>query len=378
MAQENNNNAHPCPYQKTLSKIIFDGNLKLFHQLLAYNEDCGYKDTFNRTPLHIALLHVADEDMATTLLARNIDFDTADSEGNTVLHYVISTKKSSEFLTKLLDLKKIALESCNAQGRTALHEALLRENMEALTLLQRYGASINYIDKDGLTPLFKAIGTNNQKLFKTLIGCPDSLSYQDTYKRTALHYALLLSQDEQLICDLVNAYPAAADIQDHDGKIPLHWVMIQKRSGKLLQLLLEKTKDLTNEDNAGHGPIHKAVMHNFIPGIEALTKHGVSANWQTSKGLTPLLLTFDATGGGFMGRGNADLIKPLVLCGANPNEEDDAGNRPLHKAVEANLVDHAKQLILSGAVKNVKNKAGKTPLDLAVNKSCMLKVLEEF
>ncbi len=63
--------------------------------------------------------------------------------------------------------------------------------------------------------------------------------------------------------------------------------------------------------------------------------------------------------------GYADAIEALIAEGANVDEVDQQGERPLHKAVRHNHVEAVKALLDAGAEVNAPNQLGLTPLHWA-------------
>lgn len=67
-------------------------------------------------------------------------------------------------------------------------------------------------------------------------------------------------------------------------------------------------------------------------------------------------------------RPNLDTLKLLLKKGANPNQQDNLGDTPLHIAAMGNdqfYLNASKYLIEYGADKSIKNNDGKTPIDMA-------------
>lgn len=344
-----------CPYKEPLSKIIFNNNETLFYDFIALKPNCRIVDTNKRAPLHIALEKGAMR-IADSLLRESIDPNAVDDQDRTAVHYAVIHDRGADFLDKFLDKCDPDLSKMDKTGRTALAYALELNKDESVKVLLNYGASIDVLDAEGVTPLFKSIREDNQKLFNALIEHNVNLNYQNKYGQTALMHALLYAKNDDAIVKLLTKN-VDVDLQDVDGKTAVHWAMIVNRPEKVLQPLLAKSKNLMIQDSAGHAPIHKAVLKSFFVGVQALVNKGASCNALDKNGKTPLLhqLTLSA---------QVQSIRQLVLLGADPNLQDQEGNAPLHIAWKTNTGWIA-PLIHCGAVKNIKNNAGKTPYDLA-------------
>jgi ankyrin repeat protein len=57
-----------------------------------------------------------------------------------------------------------------------------------------------------------------------------------------------------------------------------------------------------------------------------------------------------------------DAVEFLIKLGAGINEQNLAGDTPLHKAVEKNSLSIVQFLLKKGAIPDVKNKKGQTPI----------------
>jgi hypothetical protein len=60
--------------------------------------------------------------------------------------------------------------------------------------------------------------------------------------------------------------------------------------------------------------------------------------------------------------GDLAKLRSLLYFGANPNQRDDNGNRPLIAAVAAGYLDAVRLLIAAGASANLTSSGGRTPL----------------
>lgn len=258
--------------------------------------------------------------------------------------------------------KEIVFSKQDDKGRTFLHRAIIaRKSPEFISDILRVWDAYNGIELFG-----------------------GGINRQDKYKRAALHDAVIYSTDDiiyRLLAtqglkveldhdEFLDIFPTSAclvDLQDIDGKTPIHWAMLKQRDPKVLQALVKLSTNLSLYDNSGHTALHKAALHGFIPGVKVLVEHGQSCNVPDKQGKTPLLYTLEHCIG---------PIKDLVKLGANPNLQDEDGNTPLHKAVKEQKAAWIKEFVLAGAIKSIKNKEGKTPYDLATGES--LKFLENY
>lgn len=374
----------PCPYTLPVNKAIYRGERVMLRKLIEeYGQDCSSLDHRNHTPLHVALLHSADEDVPTYLLNQNIHWEAQDDDGNTVAHLAVITKKSNAFLQTLLAPGKVAVNVRNNEGLTALDKAfaLGADGEDAARILIKSGACSRQ-DKEGMFPIFRALKTRDRAFFDLIIRLKAIGNEHDKFNRNPLHIALFYAEEDVIHALMDNTPPAIhfEAQQDVDGRTPLHTaMMLSKHTPKLLNTLIARTRlcgtipayikdgraPLDWYDNDGNAPIHTAVFHGFLAGITALLNGGVSVESVNREHKTPLLLTLEPIGHpGSPGYGA--LITALVKwsgngkSGADVCRKDADGNTPLHAATAANNAEAIKYLLLNGAVKAIKNNAGKT------------------
>ncbi len=142
-------------------------------------------------------------------------------------------------------------------------------------------------------------------------------------------------------------------------------LILASRLGKidLVQLLLRYGADPNISSYHGSYSLHWAAQAGFADAVLLLIKAGANIHALNRAGATALCFA--------CGFGNISLFKPnpsvtqiLLQHGANPNINTN-GNSPLHRAVEAGLIDIASLLIKAGANINAQNLDRTTPLGIA-------------
>ncbi|XP_016398403.1 ankyrin repeat domain-containing protein 50-like [Sinocyclocheilus rhinocerous] len=86
------------------------------------------------------------------LMRRGADTDVRDAEGRPLL-YLLVLEGRLDMAILLIEKGGVPLESKDAEGRTALHVAAWRGDLEGIELLLKYGADPNARDLDGRPPL---------------------------------------------------------------------------------------------------------------------------------------------------------------------------------------------------------------------------------
>lgn len=112
------------------------------------------------TPLHYA---VWDGNRASVefLLAQGADAFLKNSNRNTALHFAIEIGHIT--LVPIL-IKSIDLKARNSEGLTALHIAVMDNDLELIKFLLNNGADINATDHEGNTPLHMTIIKHSKKI----------------------------------------------------------------------------------------------------------------------------------------------------------------------------------------------------------------------
>jgi ankyrin repeat protein len=102
------------------------------------------------------------------LLAKGVDIDTRDEEGNSALDKAIWSSKKS--MTLLLLEKGADPNAEDHNGRTPLMTAVLIHHLDLAEALIAKGAKIDHISKDGHTPLMEAAWAGDMPCVQMLLG----------------------------------------------------------------------------------------------------------------------------------------------------------------------------------------------------------------
>src|SRR4051812_31388978 len=152
---------------------------------------------------------------------------------------------------------------------------------------------------------------------------------------TELHFAAQ-SGDVEAIVRLVAA-GADVNARDEHGNTPLKYASCEPVPAAVHKLI-ELGADVNLGDHRGFTPLHGAAAHGFyaeaIEMAEALLASGADVNAQSREhGFVPL---HEATG--------AEMIRLLVLRGADPNIPNNAGLTPVEYMIEDERTDDAEVL----------------------------------
>ncbi|KAI5631019.1 ankyrin repeats (many copies) domain-containing protein [Phthorimaea operculella] len=158
----------------------------------------------------------------------------------------------------------------NWEGRTVLHDAILRGSLKMVEYLLKSGANVHMKTKCGETPLLTAIQRNDMDMIQLLTKCGGHLA----------------SVDSKAIAELLS---------------------LAARSGCLgkLEALRIAGADLNIGDEMGHTPLHKAVLCKYPETVDYLISHGVKVDVVDILGRTPMDYALKLN--------NAEIIKKLKM-----------------------------------------------------------------
>jgi ankyrin repeat protein len=250
----------------------------------------------------------------------------------------------------------------NADGETALHQAIGREQTAVVELLLASGAHTDAVDTRGFWPIHKAAAAGNVEIVNLLARAKSPLE-PEMYGLTPLMFAVSAGKG-----DTVRALVAAgaavnyASRAGNAGQTALYSA-IQTGSLGMAKLLLELGAD---------------PQARLADGTTLLAQ----ARNGDQKELERLLIAAGAgageasAGGGELADGGSDLtleqaidqkrpaaVRALLAAGVDPNQRlDDYGTTLLHRAVDSGETEIVRALLEGDADPNVANKYQITPL----------------
>ena len=137
---------------------------------------------------------------------------------------------------------------------------------------------------------------------------------------------------------------------------------------------LKKGIPIESTNDKGETPLCLAVIGGQVSTISALLSHNAQIEARTKKGLTPLLCAREN-----VSTSRIDVMRVLLLNGANLDAKDENGDTALHQAVSLSRPDWVKFLLSFNPNLELQNNMGETPLLHAVDFSSLSyaeKVLE--
>ncbi|XP_050079533.1 uncharacterized protein LOC126567348 [Anopheles maculipalpis] len=155
--------------------------------------------------------------------------------GETPLTIATGSKKPNKLLIALVNGGAL-LDYRTRDGATALHRAVERDSLEAVSTLLELGASPNYRDTKGLTPVYLSVTRRTDpKISEVLLHDHATLGIQDSQGWQEVHQACrngLVHHLEHLLF-----YGADMDGQNASGNTPLHVCAVNNQEACARMLL---------------------------------------------------------------------------------------------------------------------------------------------
>ncbi len=345
-------------------------------------------DAMGNTPLLLQIPKENQSEMYKLLISRKANIAQKDTFGDTVLHKATLSDAPVGSLDILAEASA-PINERNKQGSTPLAIAIDNGIKEHIKFYAEHGADIYAADKNGITPLDRAIKTNSIEIFQTLIN-EKNVNSKDSNGNTPLHIAIVKDAPMSFLEYLVEN---GADVNARNSSGDSVLLMAaQKNKKDAGELLLQKGADIfaTNMENnsplrvafmdlnvekwfinsetmlmrdgSGNTPLHYAAEWKYKQSAQMLIDRGANVSAVNANGESAV---FAAT------KGNSpELIDLLVSKGApvdsrNVAARDNLGNTPVHAAVKWNSKEAAKELLSYGVDVNAQNLNGKTALSEA-------------
>ena len=162
------NHRQETPLHITLGLWDSKAQVLIARNLLQKGADPTAVDIDGQNSLHKAAAYRTSADMLSDIVAYQGDIDIPDSELRTPL--ILAASRPSNYPVEkcglLLD-KGANVDGKDRRGRSALHEATLREDPELVALLLQRGASINAQVNEGYTPVHLTMRESDSGYYST-------------------------------------------------------------------------------------------------------------------------------------------------------------------------------------------------------------------
>ena len=179
-------------------------------------------------------------------------FDEFDDDNNNVVMYAVKggNIETVKYLIKL----GASVNYHNNLGITPLGLAVRKNHYVMVKAMLDVGANVNIKDGEGNTPLFDAVKENNDLLIKLLIQNGANVLIKNNVGDTILH---LMAQDQSsqfIMQKLLDTNRLNVNVKNKLGKTPLY-IAIEQYKNNIVDFLLKKGADFNIADNSGKNAI---------------------------------------------------------------------------------------------------------------------------
>ncbi|XP_057950314.1 protein ACCELERATED CELL DEATH 6-like isoform X2 [Malania oleifera] len=326
----------------------------------------------SETPMGNNILHIATEMRRESFVKKAVELcpkllSRQNSEGDTPLH--LAARSESLKIVQLLvesykntasasatDMEQgVAAEQAaspapwtvtNAEGYTALHEALRNDHQEmALYLLEQDSSLASVVTNARESPLYLAAEKRHLNFMKNILSSEAPYSTDGPWNQNPLH-AMALSTfflgDISCAQQLLDKQPDLLTQEDEFRRTALHYAATDQSSSEFTEWLLERDAGLAYKGDAkGLTPLHLAAGISAMENIRAILDFCPdSMELLDGDGRHPLHLAAAS--------GNLDSVRELLKFPEMRkllNRTDENGSTPLHLAIQNKHFPVIKELL---------------------------------
>lgn len=210
------------------------------------------------------------------------EFDTRDEALRTPLYWALWNNHTS-IAHKLLSTKVVDLGPFGSIGHTALHLAIMTEDVSLVHKIIRMGAQINLKNAYGNSSLSMAIDFDNEQAVEALVRAGALLDVGESTSGGITHYAVRKRNSKLL--DLALTKGAPVEMMDFNGQTALFKSVIEfPATEHLFYRLLEAGARLDTLDWNEDTPLSYAVSTGNEDLVECLINYGATIGIENARG----------------------------------------------------------------------------------------------
>jgi len=288
------------------------------------------------------LVFAGDTKLLQRQFASGAELNAKNEEGFSLLHCAIRNGQSS-MVTFLLSAGANVNQLTHFKKNTPLHFSVLQDDHTITEKLLVAGAKLNVRNKEGQSPLCRAVGVNSSVV--SLLLDAGAVPDEATCLNGGCLFCAARSGCVVMLEELVRGLEDLNRLSKQ-GVSALHYAV---HAGQIdaARFLIENGADVNIRDKRDCTPLHQAVRFSSSELIDLLVENGADLEACDHHGCTPLLIAAK--------NGHFNDLKKLVQLGANLTAEDKQGlsvdsyaqlNR--RADIRSFLIEHRRKLSMRG------------------------------
>ena len=283
--------------------------------------------------LHTALMRAAREgyrEVAQRLLKAGADADLQDSDGWTALYH--AARRGQLPVVKLLAEHSADLELATNGGWTPLMTAASKGHEDVLAYLMQVGADIHALSDKNWSVLAVAANAGQDGVVRTLLMAGADIDARAHKGWTALS-AAAYNGYAKVVSILLRHNP---DLEQRAQSFRRTALMIASQRGheEIAGMLINYEAALNTRDRDGRTAVYLAANQGHLSIVSTLINAGAEYADALVKASE---------------KGELQLVETFLAAGANPNQVNEKGVAPIHRAARKARLSVVKALVKAGA-----------------------------
>ncbi|CAD7701665.1 unnamed protein product [Ostreobium quekettii] len=333
-------------------------NVEVVKFLLECGADVNARGKGNVTALMIGVRSNSKE-MVETLAEAGAEIDAHDEDGWSALHF--AAKEDVPVAVLALIQAGADVDARDQQRQlTPLHVASDRGIYSTMKILLEHGAAVNAVSEAGATPMIEVLGGCKTELVRLLLDHGANIDVKNDRNGVTSLMAAAMKQNHDVM-EWCIAAGCNIEAADKDEQRAMHHAA---RHGAIecVDVLLRAGADI-NALAKGEGVLIFAVRGGHYDVARMLMERGAELNSSPKDDPRITLVHALAIGTSPSAEVDVELLKEVLVKGADINAADEHGNTALHLAAIVGKEASVLELVRSGAKLDERNQDGRTPLN---------------